>query len=433
MEEATAAASEQTRSKTKETQKEGIRALWQITAFRQMLISRVLSNFGDSIDAIAYSWLVYMLTGSKLLMGTLFAVGTLPTIVLGMFAGVLVDRWSNKKTVVASALIRGSIVALTALLYVTGMIEVWHLFVLSLLLSSVAAFSNPAMMSWMPRVLPKEKLVSANSLAASAAQTARLGGLAFSGALIAWAGLGGAFALNAAMLLLSASVLGRIPSRHVRRDEQPAGTKASGFWKDLGSGMSYLYGQKVLLLIVGLAGFLNFAISPMEALEAAYVGELLKQGPAALSVLSIGMAAGMIASGLLLGQIGGRVRKGTLMIAGFLFMGLSIGLLLFPPFADSPQLALIFATALYFLLGLSVNMIASPTTSYLMEQTPPEMLGRVGALFNTICLSAFPIGSALSGALAESLELKTLYPLMGTMVLLPAIVLFAVPKLRTLR
>lgn len=121
------------------------------------------------------------------------------------------------------------------------------------------------------------------------------------------------------------------------------------------------------------------------------------------------------------------------MIAGFLFMGLSIGLLIFPPFAGGPQLALIFATALYFLLGLSINMIASPTTSYLMEQTPPEMLGRVGALFNTLCLSAFPIGSALSGALAESLELKTLYPIMGALVILPAIILFAVPKMRRLR
>ena len=415
-------------------QPEGIRSLWTSLSFRRLLISRVLSNFGDSVDVIAYSWLVYLLTGSKLLMGTLFAAGTLPTIVLGIFAGVLVDRWSNKKTAIVSALIRGGIVTGTALLYVTGTIQIWHLFGLSMLLSSVAAFSNPAMMSWLPRLLSKEQIMPGNSLMASAAQTARLGGFALSGALIAWAGLGGAFALNALMLLLSALTLLRIPAMQpVKKETDSASVSVSAFGQELRSGLVYLSRQKILLIIIGLAAFLNFAVSPIEALEAAYVGELLKQGPGALSALSIGMAAGMIVGGLLLGQVGSRVRKGMLMVFGFVLMGISIGLMVLPPVVDQPRLALIFASALYVLLGLSINLIASPATAYVMEQTPSDMLGRVGSLFNTLCLAAFPIGSALSGAVAERIQLSPLYLIVCAMVLLPALAMLMIPKLRTLK
>lgn len=417
------------------SEKQGIRSLWAIPSFRQLLLSRVLSNFGDSVDVIAYSWLVYMLTGSKLLMGTLFAAGTLPTIVLGIFAGVLVDRWSNKKTAIASAWIRGGIVTGTALLYITGMIQVWHLFVLSMLLSSVAAFSNPAMMSWLPRLLSKEQIMPGNSLMASAAQTARLGGFALSGALIGWTGLGGAFGLNALMLALSALVLLRIPAMQPTRkeaDRVSAGVSASGFAQELRSALAYLFRQKILLAIIGLAAFLNFAVSPVEALEAAYVGELLKQGPGALSALSIGMAAGMIVGGVLLGQIGSRVRKGTLMGIGFVLMGAAIGLMVLPPFVAEPRIALIFATVLYLLLGLSINLIASPATAYVMEQTPPDMLGRIGSLFNTLCLAAFPVGSALSGAASERIQLSPFYLIVCVMVLLPAFAMLMVPKLRTL-
>ncbi|MEJ8307221.1 MFS transporter [Saccharibacillus sacchari] len=418
------------------SEKPGIRSLWASHSFRQLLFSRVLSNFGDSVDVIAYSWLVYMLTGSKLLMGTLFAVGTLPTIVLGVFAGVLVDRWSNKKTAIVSALVRGGIVTGTALLYITGTIQVWHLFALSMLLSSVAAFSNPAMMSWLPRLLSKEQIMPGNSLMASAAQTARLGGFALSGALIAWVGLGGAFGLNALMLLLSALTLLRIPSMQPEKKEQNEAVAAlsfSVFGQELLSGLAYLYRQKTLVIIIGLATFLNFAVSPIEALEAAYVGELLQQGPGALSALSIGMAAGMIVGGVLLGQLGNRVRKGTLMVAGFVLMGASIGMMVLPPLLDAPRLALVFAAGLYMLLGLSINLIASPATAYVMEQTPPDMLGRVASLFNTFCLAAFPIGSALSGAVAEQIQLPPLYLIMCGLVLVPTAAMLLIPKLRTLK
>ena len=90
--------------------KQGIGELLRIRPYVQFMVGKVIARFGDSIDSIAYSWMVYMLTGSKLLMGTLLAVNFLPNIVLGLFAGALVDRMSPKKVIVLTNVGRGLLV-----------------------------------------------------------------------------------------------------------------------------------------------------------------------------------------------------------------------------------------------------------------------------------------------------------------------------------
>ena len=100
--------------------KQGMGELIRIRPYMQFMLSKVVSRFGDSIDSIAYSWMVYILTGSKVLMGTLLAVNFLPNILLGLFAGALVDRMSPKKVIVITNTGRGLLVGITALLFRIG-------------------------------------------------------------------------------------------------------------------------------------------------------------------------------------------------------------------------------------------------------------------------------------------------------------------------
>ncbi|WFR61732.1 MFS transporter [Paenibacillus amylolyticus] len=134
--------------------KQGIGELIRIRPYMQFMLSKVVSRFGDSIDSIAYSWMVYILTGSKVLMGTLLAVNFLPSIFLGLFAGALVDRMSLKKVIVITNTGRGLFVGITALLFGLGQLEVWHLFVITILNSLLECFTIPAEVSSVPRLLP---------------------------------------------------------------------------------------------------------------------------------------------------------------------------------------------------------------------------------------------------------------------------------------
>ncbi|KAF9117426.1 hypothetical protein BGX30_005499 [Mortierella sp. GBA39] len=143
-----------------------------------MITAKIISRFGDSVDSIAYSWMVYLLTGSELLMGTLYAINFVPGIAFSMFTGVLVDRWSKKKVVIVTNAGRGITVTVTALLYFIGDLQPWHLFIFTFINSTLECFSTPAEMSLVPRILPKELLLSGNSLTSSASRTAELAGLA---------------------------------------------------------------------------------------------------------------------------------------------------------------------------------------------------------------------------------------------------------------
>ncbi|WP_458126460.1 MFS transporter [Paenibacillus sp. Z3-2] len=136
----------------------------------QFMLSKVVSRFGDSIDSIAYSWMVYILTGSKVLMGRLLAVNFLPNILLGLFAGALVDRMSLKKVIVITNTGRGLFVGITALLFGLGQLEVWHLFVITILNSLLKCpvcpdcFPNRCCSPVMPCRLPQPEWQSSQDL-----------------------------------------------------------------------------------------------------------------------------------------------------------------------------------------------------------------------------------------------------------------------------
>ena len=129
--------------------KVGIKDLLGIKQYTMFLTSNFISRFGDSLDSIAYGWMVYMLTGSKLLLGTLFAVNAIPSIIISPFAGVLVDRLPKKKVIVIEDFLRGVTVCLTASLFGLGLLRPWHLFLFTILNSTFEAFTKPAGISFL--------------------------------------------------------------------------------------------------------------------------------------------------------------------------------------------------------------------------------------------------------------------------------------------
>lgn len=172
-------------------QKQGLRELMKIRSFMVYVAAQTMTRFGDSVDSIAYSWLVYILTGSELLMGSLFAFNFVPNLLFSLFTGTLVDRWSKRKVLAAVYIGRGGMVAVTAALYALGWLEVWHLFAITFIISTLECFSKPAEMSVVPRLLPKEQLLAGNSIFSSLNRTAELVGLSAAGALIAFIGISG--------------------------------------------------------------------------------------------------------------------------------------------------------------------------------------------------------------------------------------------------
>ena len=121
----------------------------------KIIFSNMTNRFGDSIDAIAFTWLVYSVTGSASWSAVIFALNQLLTVFLQPFAGALVEGMNKKRVMVAADAVRGVITAGFALLYVTGQINPWVLAGFTLLNSSVEAFGLPAGMALVPKLLEK--------------------------------------------------------------------------------------------------------------------------------------------------------------------------------------------------------------------------------------------------------------------------------------
>ncbi|WP_410771807.1 MFS transporter [Fontibacillus sp. BL9] len=387
--------------------------------FMYLLAARVISRFGDSIDSIAYSWMVYMLTGSKLMMGSLFALNYVPSILFSFFTGALVDRWSKRHVVLLASVGRGLLVVLTAFLYASSLLRPWHLYVLTFLISTLECFSSPAEMALVPRLLPKEKLMSGNSISTSISRISELAGLAVAGGIIALAGISGAILIDGLTFFAAAAFIGLIRIPPEPKDTES--TEESTLFQEIKEGLKFVFANKLILTIVLAAAYVNLCLSAYNVLNPVYVDEILKSGPAGLSLLGITLLCGMVLSGFWLSKKGSSYKKSHLIIAGFMLLGGNYALLYLPAYIPIHPLYL--AAVFSFGMGVAVSLSSTPATTYFMETVPRELLGRVGALFSMICTCAIPLGSMLAGMMGEWMQIHSLYLTFGVLLIIPGILL----------
>jgi len=399
------------------TKKPGLRELKVNKPFMLFLTAKIISRFGDSIDSIAYSWMVYLLTGSKVLMGTLFAINFVPGILFSLFTGVLVDRWNPRIIVMIADLSRGTMVIITGLLYWRGLLLPWHLFLFTFINSTFECFATPAEMSLVPRILPKNLLLSGNSVSSSAGRIAELAGLATAGALIGLIGVSGAIIIDGLTFVISALLIACIwvplePTTQTSTSNQP-----TTYFQEFKVGLKFITSHKLLLIIMCVATFVNLCLTPFNVLNTVYVKELLHAGPIGLSILGISLISGMLISGLWLSVKGSNFRKSVLIVSGFIILGINYALLFIP--VAFPIYPLYSAAIFIFGMGIAVSLVSTPTATYLMEVTPKEMLGRVGSLFNMVCTCAMPVGSLIAGSVAEFIPVHMLYLILGGLLMIP--------------
>ncbi|BFH63997.1 MFS transporter [Paenibacillus azoreducens] len=411
--------------------RQGIRALSAYKSYLLLMIAKMVSHFGDSIDSIAYSWMVYMITGSEILMGTLFAFNFIPGIAFSLFTGVLVDRWPKKKILIIAASGRGVIVTLTALLYLTNHLQPWHLFIFTFINSTFQCFSNPAEMSIVPRLLPKELLLTGNSITASATRTAELGGLAVAGGLIALVGISGSMLINAATFFIAAILfLGIRFNQAVKSAVSPNGESppkaAASYWKEFLSGFHYVRKQSMLVVTISAGAFVNLCLTPWNVLQPVYVKEILHSGPFGLSLLGISLVTGMVLSGIYISQKGSAFKKSTLIVFGYLLLGVTYSLLYMPAFIGFYPL---YAAAICcFGMGFAISFINTPVSTFMMETTPHDMLGRIGALSSMIGTCTIPLGGLIAGYAGSVLDANHVFLIFGILMMIPGLLLLTQKK-----
>ena len=381
--------------------------------FMKLLCANIVNRFGDSVDALAFSWLVYELTGAAALMAVVVALNFLPTILLQPFTGVLADRMKKRTMMILCDLARALIVGLAGLLMLLGVLQTWMLLVMTVVMSILEAFRQPAGFAAMPMLLDKEHYSLGSGLNSSASQVATLVGTAAAGGIIALIGTGGALLVDAATFVISAAIICFIHFSEKEAEEK----KENKFMVAFKQGIHAIWGEKTLRSLCMVGMILNFCTVGIGIFSAPYVKDSMGGEATLLSAMEIAITLGTIL-GAFIAPLVKTASPRQMILLGGLAMGIGFTATGALPWMVPSFFRLALLCAALLVMGVGVGMVSVTFSAAFMRHANPEMMGRLGGILNALLVAGVPIGSAVFSLLATALSVNTIFMLSGVAVII---------------
>jgi MFS family permease len=378
--------------------------------YRLFFAGQLISVIGSWMQTTAQSWLVVSLTASAFKLGLVNVCQFAPVLVLGLFAGVVVDRVPKRTMLLATQSAMALLAAVLAVLDGTGHVQLWHVYVLGLGLGVVNAFDMPARQAFVVEMVGKEDLTNAIALNSSIFNMGRLVGPAIAGVLVASFGTALCFALNAVSFLavIAGLFLMRITAVRIER----TGTGLSR----LREGLAYVRATPIVLMTVVMAGFvatfgMNFNI---------WVPLLAKQqfdvGADGFGILLSALGLGSLGGALSLAFFGRGARPGVMLTTA---AALGIAELLLAITAGVSA-SIVVALALLPVMGFAMTSTMAMANTTVQLSTPNEIRGRVLSVYLTVFAGSAPFGALLAGAAANQYGVATSVAIGGAVTLATA-------------
>ena len=348
---------------------------------------------------IALPFYIYDVTGSAFATSAMFIVEVLPRVLVGSIAGVFVDRWDRKKTMIGADLLRA--LALVPILFAHSAGQVWVIYVVAFVNSVIAQFFNPAKRAIIPNLVSGDDLMPANALNSMTDPISRLVGPALGGVTMALYGLTTVVAADIASFLFSALMLAfmvvpKMTVEHAHTTARQAGSQWVHVWSDWVAGLQLLKKDRLLLALFVVFGVMTTGDSMITALVVPFVKQVMRGDALLFGWALTAQAAGALVGGVAIGRLG-RNWAPTRLIAVSLLV---IGLLTVITF-NLPYIAVVMSTL--FLIGLFVPAAFVTAETLLQSNTRDEYRGRIfGTLGTTLALASL-IGMVLAGFWGDSL------------------------------
>lgn len=383
---------------------------------------QLISLLGDCVLYVALPFYVYELTGSALATGGMFVAQVLPSILLAPLAGVLVDRWDRRRTMIVADLGRAAVLPL--LLLVRSPERVWLIYVVGFVEAAISRFFSPAKNSLLPRLVGEKELLAANSMNATSDNFARLVGPSAGGALMALLGLTSVVVIDVVSYLLSALMLSLIV---LPRDASPQPARAApltiagrlyGVWREWLEGMGLLREQPLLANLFVVMALAVCADGMITALLVVFVNDVLNGRALEFGWIITARGAGGLLGGVILGQLSEIFQPTRLIILGVASAGaLFLALVNFP--------SLLVTLVLIFLLGVPATAWLVSIQTLLQQRVPEDYRGRIFGTYemtlSLTLLGGMGLGSGLGEVVgvAPTLNLAgALFVVAGTVALL---------------
>jgi DHA3 family macrolide efflux protein-like MFS transporter len=380
---------------------------------RRLWYAQVISVFGDFLALYAViGILTFKLRATAQQITGVQISYMLPIAVLGILAGVFVDRWPLKPTMVSSDSLRAGLVLL--LIFAR---QPWHFYAILAAISIVSSFFSPAQGVAIRSAVPLHGLRSANALMQQVMFGMRIIGPAIASFMVASFGPISCYVLDSASFVASATLIVSItfvPSDRPKAKAMATHADSSALgkiWVDMKQGIDFIVHHAALLFVILAMAAGMFVLGCFGPLIAVYVRDSLHA-----STRAFGIVAAMIGLGMLIGINGlntfGKKLRNTLLVY-FGLCGIAVGLLML---ALLPH---IWSTILgNLIVGFSVAGIIVPAQTLFQQATPPALMGRVGSTFMSIVFAAQIAGLVLSGVLTQHIGVRQVFILCAIMLVI---------------
>jgi len=359
--------------------------------FQLFFSGQLISLIGTWMQSVAQAWLVYRLTGSSFLLGSVGFASQFPVFLVAPLGGIVADRCNRQRVVISTQTVSMILAFILAALTLTHTVQVWHIFVLAALLGVVNAFDIPGRQSFLVDMVGKEDLMNAIALNSSMFNGARIIGPAIAGVLVASIGEGWCFFANAVSYI--AVIVGLFMMR-VTQPSARAG-EASPLAHIL-EGFRFVRHTAPIRAILLLLGLVSLVAMPYTVLMPIFADRILHGGARGLGILMGATGVGALFGALTLAAktgVRGLGKWVAIACAGF---GVSLVL-----FSLSHNFWL--STVLLLPVGFCMMLQMSSSNTLIQAMVPDHLRGRVMAVYSMMFMGMAPFGAFFAGALADRL------------------------------
>lgn len=406
-------------------EKIGYKDVFRQKEYVKMIIASLINRFGDSVDAIAATWIVYELTNNAVWSAVIFGVNKIPSVLITPLAGAWVEGRKKKTIMIVTDLIRAMCVAFMATGYLMGFLQAWMLIITNLIISTAEAFRGPASIALTPKILKKEYYEYAMSLMSTLSTIVELIGTAVAAGIIALLTTSGAIYLDMVTFLLSAIIIMFVESKE--HDMKKVKFEFAEYKKTLTEGIRYAGKKRKVRTLLVLCIFLNAILVPVNSLQAPLSTEILRGGAEVLSILGIATMAGMLLGSATYPMARKKMGEKKIILFGGSCIGIYyVLLILCQPIYDYKVVMYAFVAVTSALFGYFIALLMSYFNVELVNIVEENYLARVGAIASAFGSAATPVVSFIVSFVAVFASTQKIFLVVGIVDILVYLLLLVI-------
>ncbi|SES89124.1 Predicted arabinose efflux permease, MFS family [Salinibacillus kushneri] len=382
-------------------------------SFVSVWLGNGISELGGAFGTFCNSILIYQLTGSTLALGSMWILYFIPSLILQLFIGPFIDRWSRKWVMIFSQWTRGLVFLIPLFALVTGSLASWHIYLVQIVIGLITPLYVPANQAITPAIVLKEHLHVANAYIDGTVRLMTFMAPILGGIVIEFIGVTPTLSLVSILLILSGLTLLFIQeSRSIK--------KVRNSWlAEFIEGISYFFTQPIVVWLGGFLAFVQFGVGVTMVTTLPYITEELQGSYAEYGYFMAGFPIGYIIGTILVGKIVYKSRR--ILMLGALFIG------------GTTFIALCFNTSIIFgitteIIGGIVMAVFSVHNTTICQQTVPNhLMGKVFSVRLLVIRGVMPLGVLVGGFISEIWGVRPLYLLIGSIICIVSILGITLP------